>query len=150
MKFLIRNIFLIYGTLGTIVAAVFLVQSNGSWTLAMESGGQNWLFSILLISMAMTGGLGHLFFGDLVVEGQKHEHNHASRMFQWELGGFCLIIALVAMVVPLSGQVSLALAWSLFVLAAGVRHVVKKEPVRTWVGDFWAGGILLACCLPAF
>ena len=147
MRFLIRNVFLIYGFLGTVVSVWFLVK-YGSWNLAMENGGQTWLFSILLISMAMTGGLGHLFFGDVVVEGQKQEHNHASRMFQWELGFFCLIIALVAMVMPLSGQVSLALVWSLFVLAAGVRHMVKKEPVRTWVGDFWAGGILLASSVP--
>ena len=149
MSFLIRNIFLLYAIAGTVVAGIYLAGANGSWVVALQQGGQDVLVGVLLIGSTITSGMGHLCFGDVVVAGQNHTHNDVSRMFQWELGVFTLIVAVVAMTLPVTEQVPLALAWGVFVIAAGVRHAIKKEPLPTVVGDIWMGGLLLAACLPS-
>jgi hypothetical protein len=149
MNFLIRNAFLLYAIAGTVVAGIYLVDANGSWVVALQQGGQEVLFGVLLIGSTITSGIGHLCFGEAVVTGQNHTHNDVSRMFQWELGVFTLIVAAVAMVLPVTKQTPLALAWGVFVITAGVRHAIKKEPMNTVVGDIWMGGLLVAACLPS-
>jgi hypothetical protein len=149
MEFVIRNIFLLYAFVGTIVAGVTMVQADGSWSAALEGGGQEALFALLLIALGITSSVGHLFLGDRVVAGQGHAHNDASRMFQWELGVLLLIISVVAMVVPVSQQVPLAMALGLFFLAAAIRHAIKREPLNTVIGDVGVGGLLLAASLPS-
>ncbi len=148
MAFLVRYIFLIYSVIGITVSGVYLARNEWSWTLALENGGQGVLFSVLLISMGITSGIGHVFFGEAIIRGQGQEHNKASRMLQWEIGIFSLIIGLVAILTPVTQQVPLALAWGLFLLAAGIRHAFKKEPLPTVTGDLLNGSLLLAASVP--
>ncbi len=149
MAFFIRNIFLLYALAGTVVAGIYLAQANWSWSRALDIGGQEVLFGVLLIGSAITSGIGHLCFGNAIALSQKHVHNELSKMFQWELGVFTLTLAVVAMWVPLTQQVPLALAWGSFVTAAGIRHAIKKEPLNTVIGDLWMGSLLIAASLPS-
>ena len=149
MSFLIRNLFLLFALVGTILAVVFLAGQGWSWHQAMEAGGRTALLSLLLISLPISTGLGHLFWGEAIVRGQGHEQNEASRLFQWELGVMQLLIAVVAMFFNGEQQIPLALLWAAFLFAAAVRHLIKKEPWVTALGDIWIGALVVGACLPA-
>ena len=149
MGWLMRNMFLVYALVGTVIAGVYAAKSGWQWTEAMAAGGQEVLFGVLLIGLSITAAIGHLLMGDRVIAGQGHTHNAASRMFQWELGALFLIIAGVAMVLPANEQAPLALVVGLFLLAAAARHLVKKEPFATALGDIGSGVLLIAAAFPS-
>jgi len=149
MSFLIRNFFFLFALAGTTIAIIYLANHQWSWNDAMLQGGQNAVFSVLLIALSIATGIGHLFWGKAVVEGQGHKHNKVSRMFQWELAVMQLSIAVVAMFFSTSEQLPLALAWASFLGAAGLRHLIKKEPIMTVIGDIWIAILLIGACIPS-
>ena len=143
----LRHFFLGFAAVGVLIAGYFLFQAHGVWSQAMVGGGRQVLFSWLLITLSITCGLGHLVWGQRVTEGQGHQQTAGTRMYQWELGVFQLLIALVAMCFDATQLVPLAWVWGAFLVLAGLRHALKKEPISTVVGDVLCGGLLLAVCV---
>jgi hypothetical protein len=55
MKFIIRNIFLMYAVVSTVVCFYHLSTSNWSWISALDNGAREVLFSILVVSLGIRG-----------------------------------------------------------------------------------------------
>ena len=143
MNFLVKHMLPLYALSGLIVSVYYLSTTGWAWSPALEAGGRDAIYGLLITAFAISGACGHLLFPERVVSSLGHKPNDASRLFQRELGLFTLMVAVASFLVPAEGMQGLGIAWGGFLVCAGLNHLRSPGRLAAVLSDLICGALLL-------